>query len=188
MSFNRRELLQAGSLAALAAALAGSRALSAQQPSTPPPAAPPALDPKFTELRGGVGIFTARGGTIGWYAAGETLVVVDTQFPDSAALCLQGLRQRSPRPLAAVINTHHHPDHTAGNGVFSPETLQIVAHTNVPELQRRAAEQRQLGAQTYPTTTFSESLRLDLGSEILSCRHFGPAHTGGDIEVLFERA
>jgi glyoxylase-like metal-dependent hydrolase (beta-lactamase superfamily II) len=62
----------------------------------------------FEELRGSVGIFTKRGGTIGWLVRSDALVVVDSQFPESAGDCLAGLRKRSTRKLDALINTHHH--------------------------------------------------------------------------------
>ena len=35
-------------------------------------------------LRGGVGFFTERGGTIGWMASKDGIVVVDTQFPEQS--------------------------------------------------------------------------------------------------------
>ena len=44
------------------------------------------------------------------------------------------------RTLDAVINTHHHGDHTGGNAVFRPATKTIVAHANVPALMRARAE------------------------------------------------
>ncbi|RPI66011.1 MAG: hypothetical protein EHM47_17670 [Ignavibacteriales bacterium] len=38
----------------------------------------------FRELRDNIGIFTEKGGTIGWYITGDSSAVIDTQFPDSA--------------------------------------------------------------------------------------------------------
>ena len=52
---------------------------------TPPaPAAPPPPQTSFDPLRGNVGIFTGRGGTIGMLVAPDGVVVVDTQFADTA--------------------------------------------------------------------------------------------------------
>ncbi|MBS3943924.1 MAG: hypothetical protein KGZ42_00365, partial [Melioribacter sp.] len=34
---------------------------------------------KFTTIRNNIGIFTERGGTIGWYATNDALVVIDSQ-------------------------------------------------------------------------------------------------------------
>ena len=80
-----------------------------------------------------------------------------------------------------LINTHHHGDHTAGNQTLQPAVETIVAHANVPRLQRRqAAERITEAAQAYPDTTFEDSWSLDLGSELVSAKHDGPGHTGGD--------
>lgn len=141
------------------------------------------------DLHGGVGIFTARGGTIGWMVADEALVVVDSQFPASAESCLAGLRRKSERTIDALFNTHHHYDHTSGNGVFKPEARTIVAHENVPGLQLgRARHEGNESEQTYADTTFAESWSIELGRETVTARHFGPAHTGGDSVVHFQEA
>src|SRR5512141_3431838 len=136
---NRRDfLLQSG--AAVSLSLLARGPLSAQTSSTgSPPAAPvpvrmPPPVTEFRPLRGNVGLFTGRGGTIGWLAAADALVAVDTQFPDTAEIFLKGLPERDGRTFDAVINTHHHGDHTGGNGVFRPVTRTIGAQANVPEL------------------------------------------------------
>lgn len=165
-------------------------------PSSPlagaaPRPAPPAPEPVFTPLRRNVGYFTARGGTIGWLASPDALAVVDTQFAETAALCLAGLPGRGDRMLDVVINTHHHGDHTSGNGVFKPATKHIVAQANVPALQRRSAENARpptVDKQVYADQTFEDSWSLPLGDEVVSAKFLGPAHTGGDIVVHFEKA
>jgi glyoxylase-like metal-dependent hydrolase (beta-lactamase superfamily II) len=157
--------------------------------TAPAPAQPaPPVTPVFTEVRGGVGIFTARGGTIGYYSSADALVVVDTQFPDTAQMFWDGVKRSRPR-IDALINTHHHGDHTAGNKVLGPHAIQIVAHAKVPDLQRAAAEQaRTLADQVYAQNLvgpeWSYSWKDDLK---ISTKHYGPAHTGGDIVVTFER-
>ena len=93
----------------------------------------------FTALRGNTGFFSARGGTIGWLIAPDGVVVVDTQFPDTAQQCLDGIKTRASRPIDLLVNTHHHGDHTGGNAVFKPHVGGIVAHVNVPGLQQKAA-------------------------------------------------
>lgn len=193
---NRRDFLFSVSAATALTSFGRLSAQTAGPAPTPPPvpaaapAAPP-IKPVFTPLRRNVGHFTARGGTIGWLASPEALAVVDTQFPNTAELCLAGLPERSQRPLDVVINTHHHGDHTGGNSVFKPVAKHIVAHANVPDLQRRAAERARpptVDQQVYADQTFSETWSLPLGDEVVSARYFGPAHTKGDIAVHFEKA
>jgi cyclase len=177
MSWTRRDFLRASALGLLAGVVPRSLAFGRTSAG------------QFAELRRGVGIFTARGGTIGWLVNGSGAVLVDSQFPDTAQACRDGLRERNALPLDALLNTHHHSDHTAGNGVLRDVARRIVAHDRVPDLQRRAAEASGSGQpQTYADTTFEREWRLEVGDETVRARHYGPAHTAGDCTVHFERA
>ncbi len=142
----------------------------------------------FTSLRKGTGIFTQRGGTIGWLATDDALVVVDTQSPQSAPDCWSGLQDRTTHALDLVINTHHHGDHVGGNGVFAPHTDRFVAQEHVPGLMRQAAEGDEADDATYPTETFEDRWSTSVGDESITLRHYGPGHTGGDAVVFFEEA
>jgi glyoxylase-like metal-dependent hydrolase (beta-lactamase superfamily II) len=165
--------------------------VSATTPPAPAPAptTPPPVKVEFKELRRGVGIFTGRGGTIGWLSNKDALVAVDTQFAETAAKFLESLPGRNGRQLDAVIDTHHHWDHTGGNATMRPATKKIVAHDAVPALQKAAAARSpQMGEPTLPDTLFADTWRMDAGDEVVSARFFGPSHTGGDIAVYFEKA
>ncbi len=178
MKLTRRQFVVSSSLVVASGAFDRVR-LFAQEPTVT----------RFEPLRGGVGIFIGRGGTIGWLATDDATVVIDTQFPDTAADCLAGMKTRSARGIDALINTHHHGDHTGGNAVFKPAVGAIVAHANVPGLQRGAAERAGTEAdQAYPDTTFDETWSMEMGGETVSAVHHGPGHTGGDIAVFFENA
>jgi len=142
---------------------------------------------EFTPLRRNVGIFTERGGTIGWLVNDQGVLVVDSQFADTAPIFLEGLKQRSSRPIDVLINSHHHGDHTGGNAVLRGTARQIVAHTRSAENQRNVA--RQSGAEaTLPDVTFSDSWSVQIGDETVRAKHYGPAHTGGDVAIFFEQA
>jgi cyclase len=106
-------------------------------------------------VRRNVGVFTGRGGTIGWLSTPDATVVVDTQFPDTATVCLDALAAKGRRQVDVLLNTHHHGDHTGGNAVFRPVAKLIVAHARVPALQKQAAAQQQGGAEpVVADTTF----------------------------------
>ena len=149
-------------------------------------ASPPTAD--FETLRRGVGIFTEQGGTIGWLVRDGAVVVIDSQFPDAAQVCWEGLPERGEQDLDLFINTHHHADHTGGNEVFAAHTDRLVAHANVPDLQRAAAGEGEAARLTYPTETFNDTWSETIGDEIIRLHHNGPAHTGGDAVVHFEAA
>lgn len=183
MTWSRRQFVWTSSMAAAGGVLRGLPVLGQQ------PAAPPTVT-RFELVRNKVGLFTGRGGTIGWLILPEGVVVVDSQFPDTAKACLDGLKERTTAPIEALINTHHHADHTGGNAVLRPAAKKIVAHARVPELQKKQAEQAAQGGtatpQAYPDTTFNDTWSMSIGSYKLSAKHYGPGHTGGDIVVFFE--
>lgn len=143
----------------------------------------------FTELRRNVGMYSNRGGTIGWMVNSDASVVVDSQFPDTAADCLKGIKSKREGGIDALINTHHHGDHTGGNSVFRPETEIIVAHEQVPVLQKIQAQMRGGDdSPTLPDTTFTDSWKKDFGDETVHAQYYGRAHTSGDAVITFEKA
>jgi cyclase len=196
MHTTRRDLLRWTSLSMAAAAWPSARLLGqapAVSPAGPPPGPqptpPPPPPPAFADVRRNVGIFTGQGGTIGTYVAKDAVVVVDTQFPNTAQICLDGLKAKtSGRVVDLVIDTHFHGDHTGGNGTFKAAGAKsIVAHAKVPELMKSRVKP---GAPepTYPDATFPVTWRKELGDDVVSAKFYGAAHTGGDIVVLFEKA
>ncbi len=181
----RRQFL--GCAAGVAAlGVLGRNCLAQEQAAAPVKAPPPT---QFVSLRRGVGYFTGRGGTIGWLSSEEGLAAVDTQMPETAAIFLSEMPGRAQRPIDVVFNTHHHGDHTGGNGLFKAASRTIVAHKLVPRFQMRAGERDgNLAKQVFAKELFEQSWRRELGDEMLSAQFAGPAHTGGDSVLRFEKA
>lgn len=75
-------------------------------------------------------VLYGRGGNIGFVVTDEGVVVVDDQFADLAPGIADQIKSVSTKPVRFLINTHHHGDHTGGNGFFI-KTTTIVAHDNV---------------------------------------------------------
>ena len=189
MNWSRRQFLATSSV--LVTAAVGRVQLFGRQPATPGTAQQPAQPsaPTFTPLRRNVGIFTGAGGTIGWLISPGGVAVVDTGMPPNASACLDGVNERSSkRPIDCVFNTHHHGDHTGGNGVFRPAAKKIVAHVKVPELQKATARPGTEATQVYADTTFTDRWQANLGDETIHAVYVGPAHTGGDSVIFFEQA
>jgi len=183
MSLSRRDFL-ASSVVTLGAGVftRGPLAL-AQQRGAPP------VVPVFTDIRRGAGFFTGRGGTIGYLINQGGVVVVDSQFPDSAKLCIDGLGERSgQRPVDRLINTHHHGDHTAGNIAFKGVAKRVVAHERAAELIRQAAAAPNASEQLVPDATFTDEWREQIGNEWVRAKYYGRAHTSGDATISFENA
>ena len=200
MSTSRRDFLATSAVATLAAIVGRPTLARAWQGQGQTP------QPVFTPIRRNVGFFTMRGGTIGYLVNKDGVVVVDSQFPAEGKACLDGLNTQSGnRPVDFLINTHHHGDHTGGNVSFRGAAKKVVAHAkaaehmrNPPVVQQQAtpaagaAPAAQPPAtpvdQLYPDTTFTDKWSADVGDEKIRARHYGRAHTSGDIAVTFERA
>ena len=118
------------------------RARVGTQPKKPATPAPQAT-PVFTPIRRNVGYFTMRGGTIGYLINSTGVVVVDSQFPAEAKVCLDGLNERSKNlPVALLINTHHHHDHSDGNLSFRGVAKKVVSHARAAELMKAPPNDR----------------------------------------------
>ncbi len=180
MPITRREFLTTSAAAAVAGTLA--RPLLAHGWQGQPA-------PVFTPLRRNVGIFTMRGGTIGWLVNPGGVVVVDSQFPAEATACLAGLNERSSgRGVDLLINSHHHGDHSGGNISFRGAAKKVVAHAKAAEHMRMPPGGQPPADQLFPDTTFTDSWSADVGDERVTVRHHGRAHTSGDAVITFERA
>ena len=196
MSINRREFVTTSIVSI--AGLGLSRTPLAAQAAGQAPAAQPPVVTKFEEIRRGVGYFSGNGGTIGYLVNAGRAIVIDSQFMPTAEVCVAGLKERAPKGIEMLINTHHHGDHTSGNGAFRPVVKRILAHENCVTWQRRVAEEAAAKppapgapAPTPPVvadSTFGDVWGFELGNEKGSVRYFGPGHTSGDAVIFFERA
>ena len=185
MSISRRQFVSVSLVLAGGVRAVGRLPLGAQAPA---PQAPPVT--RFEEIRRGVGYFAGNGGTIGYLVNGDGGIAIDSQFMPTAEICVAGLKQRAPKGLEMLINTHHHGDHTSGNAAFRPVVKRILAHENCVAWQRKVAEQAAAtppaaGAPppappVYADATFKDTWTVDFGGENVHVRYFGPGHTSGD--------
>ena len=139
-TYSRRQFLETSALAA-AYGLAAREAFA----QTPAP-----VTGTFTALRGNAGIFTGRGGTIGWLLAPDGVVVVDSQFPDTAQQCLDGVKAKATRPIDLLSTRIITAITPAATPCSSRTSATIVAHKNVPGLQKKAAANPPAGQPAPP--------------------------------------
>lgn len=198
MPISRRQFVSASSMSVAAIGLARLPVFGQAGGQAPAAQAPPVT--KFEEIRRGVGFFTGTGGTIGYLVNADGAIAVDSQFMPTAEICVAGLKQKAPKGIDLLINTHHHGDHTSGNPAFRPAVKRILAHENCVAWQRKVAEQAAANPQpaapgapaavppVYADATFKDTWTVDLGGETVHVRYFGPGHTSGDAVVFFEKA
>ncbi len=144
---------------------------------------------KMKPLRGGVGIFTEKGGTIAWLSSKKGIVVVDAEFPEQAGHLIGELKKQPDRSFDMLINTHHHGDHTSGNIAFKGLVRDVAAHTNsLANQQRVAVTQKTEDKQLYPNITYTDGWNYRIGHEHIRAYYFGAGHTNGDSIIHFEHA
>lgn len=144
---------------------------------------------KIKMLRGDVGVFTEKGGTIAFYLSKKGIVVVDSEFPDQSKHLIDELKKRSDKPFKLLINTHHHQDHTAGNISFKGIVENVLAHENSLKNQKNVAVQQKIeDKQLYPDQTFSNTWCEKIGKEKICLYYHGTGHTDGDAIIHFEHA
>lgn len=144
---------------------------------------------QMQSLRRNVGIYTERGGTIGWMIDKSGVIVIDTQFPDQATNFIGKVKEQTDRKIDLLINTHHHGDHSGGNIAFKGLVNQVVAHSNSKINQERVAKEKGNVDQTLlPDTTYDTEWTKNVGDEIVRLHYFGAGHTNGDTMIHLENA
>ena len=144
---------------------------------------------QFRILRNNVGIFTERGGSIGFLLHKEGIVVIDSQFPDTAAHFIDEAKKQSTATFTNLLNTHHHGDHSGGNIAFKGIVQQVSAHANSAANQKKVAEKNNALEKTLlPDVTWTDEFKLKIGNEKIKGDYFGPGHTNGDAVYHFENA
>jgi cyclase len=122
-----------------------------------------------------------------------TAVLVDTTSTEKRnRAVLAEVAKVSTGAPRAVVNTHHHPDHTYGNGFLPAETMVIGHEKCRDEVLHAGLEATQvITAPDYgdltlrpPELTFPDRLTLHLDGFPVELHHVGrPAHTTNDVLV-----
>jgi cyclase len=191
VKISRRQFVSASSMSVAAVGLARVPGVAQTSPpaSGQPPAAQAPPTTKFEDIRRGVGMFSGSGGTIGYLVNADGAIAVDSQFMPTAEICVAGLKQKAPKGIELLINTHHHADHTSGNPAFKPVVKRIVAHENCVAWHRKVAEQAgSTTQQVFADAPFKDHWSVDFGGESVHARYLGPGHTSGDAVIFFQKA
>jgi glyoxylase-like metal-dependent hydrolase (beta-lactamase superfamily II) len=144
---------------------------------------------KMKMLRNDVGIFTEKGGTIGYYISKKNIAVIDAEFPEQSKHLIDALQKDPGKPFEILINTHHHQDHTAGNISFKGMVTHVAAHTNSLLNQQRVAKEKNIeDQQLYPDITYGDTWEYKKMKENIKTYYWGPAHTNGDSVIFFPHA
>jgi glyoxylase-like metal-dependent hydrolase (beta-lactamase superfamily II) len=132
---------------------------------------------------------------IGAVVGDDGVLVIDTRSTYGQARdVLRDLREITPLPVRAVVNTHFHYDHTWGNRVFRPAPIWGHARCATTLLATEARVRASLASELPglagelaeveidpPDQLFEERATLDAGGRPIELRHVGRGHTDHDI-------
>jgi glyoxylase-like metal-dependent hydrolase (beta-lactamase superfamily II) len=129
------------------------------------------------------------------------LVVVDTHGSTAAGrTVIDDLRRLGAGPVAAVVNTHWHWDHSFGNAAFREADPEVPIHAHEDAVRMLAEQGEYMKAKfaesddphadevartelVLPDHTFSSARSLDLGDRQVELVFPGRGHTDGDLVV-----
>src|ERR1700676_2012205 len=184
-----------GTLRAYAAAGSGQQAAPAGDPLAAIRAQIGAIPIQTQKLADNLTMLSGPGGNVLVLNGTDGKIVVDTFLSPAWPKLKETLDGLGNAPLKTVIDTHWHFDHTDNNGLLHAAGATILAHENTKKRMSEAHDLPVLSvhlepspAEALPQETFATSHRLKANGENLMMQHFAPAHTDGDIYVLFEKA
>ena len=138
----------------------------------------------------------AAGGRVGVLAGPDGILMIDSQYAQLTGKVLAAIRRISNGPIRALVNTHIHRDHTAGNAFFARQGAVIFAREELRDGMvalsklRNAATNPVADPAGFPVITYGmgEPIKIHMNGEIVDFIPIRAAHTGGDTNIKFEKA
>jgi cyclase len=140
----------------------------------------------------------AAGGRIGVLAGPDGIFMVDAQYAQITDKVVAAIRKISSEPIRFLVNTHVHPDHTAGNANFVKMGAVLFAREELREEMLRPPARPAPGKNPAPagdptrlpvvTYGMGDPVKLRMNGEIIDLIPVRAAHTGGDTMIRFENA
>jgi glyoxylase-like metal-dependent hydrolase (beta-lactamase superfamily II) len=144
-----------------------------------------------TKVAEGVYMLEGAGGNIGLSTGADGAFLIDDQFAPLSAKILAAIRKQTPAPVAFLVNTHFHGDHSGGNEALAAAGARIVAHENV-RTRLKEGLTRASGRTTppapaaaLPIVTFTDAVAFYWNGQEIRVVHAPGAHTDGDAFVKF---
>jgi glyoxylase-like metal-dependent hydrolase (beta-lactamase superfamily II) len=147
------------------------------------------------KLRNNISVLEGSGGNIAVLTGPDGKVLVDAGIGVSQPRLSKALAELGDEPIAHLINTHWHFDHADGNEWLHSAGAKIIAHENtrkhLSDIQRVEDWDYNFlpsPAGAIPSEVFAGEHSLKLNGASIALKYYGPAHTDGDISVLFSEA
>lgn len=159
----------------------------------------------FEVLADGVYALTAEGDpNVGAIEGEDFIVAIEARAtPQAARDWLKQLREHTDKPVRYLVLTHYHAVRVLGASAFDAQEI-IASATTLKLIQERGKQDwdsefgrmprlfknpDEIPGLTYPTQTFDDSMRIELGGGRghLELEFCGRGHTAGDIAVWYPK-
>lgn len=133
---------------------------------------------------------------LGFVVGRDGVLVINTGPTRRVAGALhRAIQSVTPKPVKWVVNVNSQNHYWHGNGYFASPGVSIVAHEAAVTIMRETGNSQMDGNQrelkdkaagttlAFPSVLIKETHTIDLGDRKAEVRHFGHAHTPGDVAV-----
>lgn len=116
----------------------------------------------------------------------DGVFMVDAQYAQVHDKLMAAIKQVSDGRVRLLVNTHHHPDHTSGDGRFAATGTVILSRD---ELRAHLASgNNPPPAAALPVVTYKAQTTIHMNGEDIQLIPIMNAHTDGDTMVYFPKA
>jgi glyoxylase-like metal-dependent hydrolase (beta-lactamase superfamily II) len=150
---------------------------------------------KTYKLRNNISVLEGSGGNVAVLTGPDGKLLVDAGIGVSRPQLSKALADLGNEPIAHLVNTHWHFDHADGNEWLQAAGAKIIAHENtrkhlsvVQRVEDWDYNFLALPASAIPAEVFAKEHHLKLNGASIALNYYGPAHTDGDISVMFAEA
>jgi glyoxylase-like metal-dependent hydrolase (beta-lactamase superfamily II) len=155
-----------------------------------------AVSPIVThKLRNNVSVLEGSGGNIAVLTGPDGKVLIDAGIGVSRPQITKALADLGADPIAHLINTHWHFDHTDGNAWLNSSGAKIIAQENTRKYLSEIQRVEDLDYNFLPpplagipNEVFSNEHSVKLNGLSIGLKYYGRAHTDSDISVNFGEA
>jgi len=136
-------------------------------------------------------VLFGSGGNIALVTGENQNYIIDDQFAPLSDKINFTIQQINPNPVAYVLNTHWHGDHTGGNANFAMNGATLIAHDRVYDRLKTGQQSARrnippAAIEALPTISFSDQLKLRYREDAeIHAFHVNDAHTDGDSFYYF---
>jgi cyclase len=124
------------------------------------------------------------GGNVAVLVTSEGVLLVDDKFEQDHDAIVSSVKSVTEQPIKYIVTTHHHSDHSGGNGKFisSAEIISTAnARANIVAHKQSNAPDNVAPARVV----FKDEMSVFLGGQEVRAKYVGRGHTNGDAVVYF---